>query len=127
VHQQLKALLEAATTQQAESSASRQRSERERAGAPSAHGPNLPPSQHQGVGKESGSRHRQPRVDSGPTVTPRTPSTPDDELRASTTTVTTAGATTMTVDAHDATTATTTASTTGHQTSEVHGLWPEQP
>jgi hypothetical protein len=127
VHRQLKALLEAATAQQAESSASRQRSERERAGAPSAHGPNLPPSQHQDVGRESGSRHRRPRVDSGPTVTPRTPSTPDDELRASTTTATTARATTMTVDAGGATTATTPTSTTGHQTSEVRGLWSEQP
>jgi hypothetical protein len=46
VRQELKALLEAATSQQAESSASRQRSERGRAGAPSAHGPNPPPSQH---------------------------------------------------------------------------------
>jgi hypothetical protein len=48
VRQQLKALLEAATAQQAESSASHQRSERGRAGAPSAHGPNPPPSQQQG-------------------------------------------------------------------------------
>jgi hypothetical protein len=47
VCQQLKALLEAAAAQQAESSASRQRSEHGRAGAPSAHGPYLPPSQHQ--------------------------------------------------------------------------------
>jgi hypothetical protein len=44
VCQQLKALLEAAEAQQAESSASRQCSERGRAGAPSAHGPNSPPS-----------------------------------------------------------------------------------
>jgi hypothetical protein len=48
VRQQLKALLEAATAQQAESSAPRQRSERGRAGAPSAHGPNPPPSQQKG-------------------------------------------------------------------------------
>jgi hypothetical protein len=40
VRQQLKALLEAAAAQQAESSASRQCSEHGRAGAPSAHGPN---------------------------------------------------------------------------------------
>jgi hypothetical protein len=47
VRQQLKALLEAAAAQQAESSASRQRSERGRAGAPSTHSPNPPRSQHQ--------------------------------------------------------------------------------
>jgi hypothetical protein len=46
VRQQLKALLEAAAAQQAESSASLQRSERGRAGALSAHGLNPPPSQH---------------------------------------------------------------------------------
>jgi hypothetical protein len=46
VRQQLKVLLEAAAAQQAETSASRQRSERGRVGAPSAHGPNLPPSRH---------------------------------------------------------------------------------
>jgi hypothetical protein len=45
VRQQLKALLEAAAAQQAENSASRQQSERGRAGA-SAHGLNPPPSQH---------------------------------------------------------------------------------
>jgi hypothetical protein len=50
VRQQLKALLEAAVAQQAESSASRQRSERGRAGAPSSHGPNPPPPQQQGHG-----------------------------------------------------------------------------
>jgi hypothetical protein len=38
MHQQLKVLLEAAVAQQAESSASCQRSDRGRAGAPSAHG-----------------------------------------------------------------------------------------
>jgi hypothetical protein len=46
VCQQLKALLEVAATQQQESSASRQRSERGRARALSAHGLNPPPSQH---------------------------------------------------------------------------------
>jgi hypothetical protein len=46
VRQQLKVLLEAAAVQQAGSSASCQRSERGRAGAPSARGPNPPPSQH---------------------------------------------------------------------------------
>jgi hypothetical protein len=46
VRRQLKALLEAAVAQQAESSASRQHSERGQAGAPYEHGPNLPPSQH---------------------------------------------------------------------------------
>jgi hypothetical protein len=43
VVQQLKALLEAAVAKQAESSTSRQRSECERAGAPSAHNLNPPP------------------------------------------------------------------------------------
>jgi hypothetical protein len=50
VCQQLKALLEAAVAQQAESSASRQRSEHGRAGAPSTHDPNPPPPQQQGHG-----------------------------------------------------------------------------
>jgi hypothetical protein len=54
VHQQLKALLEAVVAQQAESSASRQRSERAQAGAPSAHGPNPPPSQHRECGEGVG-------------------------------------------------------------------------
>jgi hypothetical protein len=45
VWEQLKTLLEAAAAQQAESSASRQHSERGRAGAPSAHGLNPPPPQ----------------------------------------------------------------------------------
>jgi hypothetical protein len=43
VREQLKALLEAAAAQQAESSASCQRSERGRSGVPSAHGPDPPP------------------------------------------------------------------------------------
>jgi hypothetical protein len=50
VWEQLKVLLEAAAAQQAESSASRQRLERGRAGAPSAHGSNPPPPQQQGQG-----------------------------------------------------------------------------
>jgi hypothetical protein len=54
VRQQLKALHEATVVQQAESSASRQRSERGRAGAPSAHGPNPPPSQHRERGEGGG-------------------------------------------------------------------------
>jgi hypothetical protein len=54
VRQQLKALLEVAAAQQAESSASRQRSERGRAGAPSAHNSNPPPSQQQGRGEGVG-------------------------------------------------------------------------
>jgi hypothetical protein len=49
VQEQLKALLEVAAAQQAESSASRQRSERGRDGALSARGPNPPPPQ-QGQG-----------------------------------------------------------------------------
>jgi hypothetical protein len=48
VRQQLKTLLESAVAQQAESSASRQRSERGRVGAPSTHGTNPPPPQQQG-------------------------------------------------------------------------------
>jgi hypothetical protein len=51
VHQQVKALPKAAEAQQAESSASRQHSERGQAGAPSAHGPNPPPSQHREHGE----------------------------------------------------------------------------
>jgi hypothetical protein len=43
VREQLKALLEATAAQQAKSYASCQRSERGRAGAPSAHGPDPPP------------------------------------------------------------------------------------
>jgi hypothetical protein len=54
VREQLKAPLEAATTHQAESSASRQPSERGRAGAPSAHSPNPAPPQQQGHGDEVG-------------------------------------------------------------------------
>jgi hypothetical protein len=54
VHQQLKALLEAAAAQQVESSASRQCSERGRAGVPFAHGLNPPCSQHQGRGEGVG-------------------------------------------------------------------------
>jgi hypothetical protein len=51
VHQQLKALLEPAAVQQAGRSASRQHSERGQAGAPSAHGPNPPPSQRRERGE----------------------------------------------------------------------------
>jgi hypothetical protein len=54
VSQQLKALLDVAASQQAESSASRQHSKRGRAGAPSADGPNLPPSQHWDRGEGGG-------------------------------------------------------------------------
>jgi hypothetical protein len=43
-----------AAAQQAESSALCQRSERRRAGAPSAHGPNPPPSQHREHGEGGG-------------------------------------------------------------------------
>jgi hypothetical protein len=54
VRQQLKALLEAVAAQQAESSASHHRSERGWAGAPSAHSPNPPPSQHRERGEGGG-------------------------------------------------------------------------
>jgi hypothetical protein len=47
----MKALLEVAAAQQAESSTLRQRSERGRVAAPSAHGPNPPPSQHRERGE----------------------------------------------------------------------------
>jgi hypothetical protein len=56
-----------------------------------------------------------------PTVTPKTQSRLDDEMRASNTTMTIARATTTTVDADGATTATTTVSAAGHQASEVRG------
>jgi hypothetical protein len=54
VCQQLKALLEAAAAQQAESSTSRQCLERRRAGAPSARSLNPPLSQQQGRGEGVG-------------------------------------------------------------------------
>jgi hypothetical protein len=54
VRQQLKVLLEVAVAQQAEISASHQRSERGRARASPAHGPNLPPSQHRERGEGGG-------------------------------------------------------------------------
>jgi hypothetical protein len=54
VCQQLKALLEDAAAQQVKSAASRQHSECERAGAPSAHDPNPPPSQHRECGEGAG-------------------------------------------------------------------------
>jgi hypothetical protein len=66
VRQQLKALLEVATTQQVESSASRQRSEHGRAGAPSAHGPNPPPSQHREHGEGGGDAASAVRSHLGP-------------------------------------------------------------
>jgi hypothetical protein len=65
VHQPLKALLEAAA-QQAVSSASRQRSERGQAGAPSAHGPKLPPSQHRERGEGGGATTSEVRSCLGP-------------------------------------------------------------
>jgi hypothetical protein len=52
--------------QQAESSASHQRSELGQAGAPSAHGPNPPPSRHQDRGEGA---ELQSRASSGPTMT----------------------------------------------------------
>jgi hypothetical protein len=54
VRQQLKALLEATTTQQVESSASRQHLERGRAGASSAHGPTRLPLSIRTAGKGRG-------------------------------------------------------------------------
>jgi hypothetical protein len=66
VRQQLKALLEAAVAQQAESSASRQRSERGRVGAPSAHVLNPPSSQHQERGEGGGAAASAARSRLGP-------------------------------------------------------------
>jgi hypothetical protein len=66
VHQQLKALLKAAAAQQAESSALHQRSERGRAGAPSAHGPNPPSSQHRERGEGGGAAASAVRSRLGP-------------------------------------------------------------
>jgi hypothetical protein len=66
VHEQLKALLEAVVAQQAESSASRQRSERGRARASSAHGLNPPPSQHGEHGEGGGAKASAVRSRLGP-------------------------------------------------------------
>jgi hypothetical protein len=114
VRHQLKALLEETAAQQAECSASRQCSESGRAGAPSAHSLNPPPSQHRERGEGGGAA-------SGPTVTCRTLSRPDDGPRASTTTTTTARAITTIMDAGGATTVTTTTTTSGRRTKGVHG------
>jgi hypothetical protein len=60
-------LLEAAASaQQAESSTSRQCSERGRAGAPFAHGPNSPPSQHRERGEGGGAAASAARSRLGP-------------------------------------------------------------
>jgi hypothetical protein len=66
VRQQLKASLEAAAAQQAESSASHQRSKRERAGAPFAHCPNPPLSQHRERGEGGGAAASAVRSRLGP-------------------------------------------------------------
>jgi hypothetical protein len=84
VRQQLKALLEAATAQQAESSASRQCSERGRAGVPSAHGPNPPPTQHRERGEGAGAAasavksHLGPNCDAQNTIEARQRAESDD-------------------------------------------------
>jgi hypothetical protein len=119
VRQQLKALLEDVAAQQAESPALCQHSERGRARAPSAQGLNPPTSQHEGRGEEVGAVASVVKSHLGPTVTPETPSKPENELRASTTTAITAHATTMTTDADGVMTTMTTASAAGHQTSGV--------
>jgi hypothetical protein len=119
VRQQLKALLEAAAAQQVESSTSRQRSERGRAGAPFAHGPN-PGIGSEGKGAVEPLRQRS-RAESGPTATHGTPLRLANGPRASTATTTTARATTTIEDAGDATTATTTATAASRRTREVHG------
>jgi hypothetical protein len=127
VRQQLKALLKAAVAQQAESSASCQHSERGRAGAPSAHGPNPPPSQHREHGEGAEPWHRRSRAASGPTATCGTPSRPAGGPKALTTIATPAHATTMITYAGGATTVTTTATAAGHQARGATGLWSEHP
>jgi hypothetical protein len=117
VRQQLKSLLEAAASQKAESSASRQRLECRRAGAPSAHSLNPPPSQHREHGEGGRAVALAVRSRLGPNHNAGTPSNPDGGPRASTT----AHATTTTVDTGDDTTATTTVIAAGHRTKEVHG------
>jgi hypothetical protein len=121
VRQQLKALLEAAAAQQAESSTLRQRSERGRVGASSAHGQNPPPPSIESAKREAEPRHRRSEAALGPTATHGTPSRPDGGLRVSTTTVTTARATTTIVDVGGATTMMMTATAAGRPTKEVHG------
>jgi hypothetical protein len=121
VRQQLKALLEAATAQQAESSASRQCSERGRAGAPSAHGPNPPPSQHRECGEGGGAAASVVRSRLGRNRDVRNTIKARRWPRASTTTMTTARTTTTIEDAGDITTATTTATAAGHETRGVRG------
>jgi hypothetical protein len=122
VWEQLKALLEAATAQQAESSVSRQRSERGQAGAPSAHGSNPPPPQQQEQGNKVGAAasavksHLGLHRDTRHTIEARR------QPRVSTRTTTTARATMTIVGADGATTATTTASAASYQASGVHGL-----
>jgi hypothetical protein len=66
VRQHLKALLEAATVQQGESSASLQHPEHRRAGAPSALVPNRPPSQHRGCREGGGAATSAVRSRLGP-------------------------------------------------------------
>jgi hypothetical protein len=120
VRQQLKALLEDVAAHQEESSASRQRLERGRAGAPSAHGLNPPPPQQQEHGggvvavASAVKRRLGPNHDARNTIEARR------RAEASTAITTVTRATTTIVGAADATT--TTASAAGHQASGVHGL-----
>jgi hypothetical protein len=120
VCQQLKALLEAAAAQQAESSASRQRLERGRVGAPSVHGPNPPPSQHRERGEGGGAAASSVKSRLGPNR---------DEWN----TIEARRWAESVYNHHnnrshyhddrgcgDATTATTTATVAGHRTREVH-------
>jgi hypothetical protein len=115
-------LLERAATQQTEGSASRQCSERGRAGALSAHGLNPPASQHRECGEGGGAATRRSEAALGPTAMHGTPPRPDGGRRVSTTTVTTARATTTIVDVGSATTVMMTATAAGRQTKGVHGL-----
>jgi hypothetical protein len=92
VHQQLKALLEAATTQQAKSSDSHQRSKRGWVGAPSAHAPNPPPSQHRERGEGAGAAASVVKSRLGPNRDVRNTIEARRRPRALTTTATTAHA-----------------------------------
>jgi hypothetical protein len=81
LRQQLKALLKAAATQQAESSASCQQSECNRGVAPSAHRPNPPPSRNQDRGGGAGAAASAIKSHLGPTASPVIPSRLADGLK----------------------------------------------
>jgi hypothetical protein len=128
VCQQLKALLKAAAAQQVESSATHQRSERDRGAAPSAHHSNPPPCRHQDRGNgakpaASTSKSRLgPNHDTRDTIEARRravaskTTAPEIDTITATNTVRTD---TTTRDADDTTTVTTTATVAGNRTREA--------